>query len=233
GLSDRLIDDALLGHVEKFSDYQLDVAAMSAAADDLGCPRRRFLLAHSLGGCIVLRALHEGLPVKAATFSAPMWGMLVAPSIRPLAGPVIRAMNKLGKGTTRAPGTDADTYVKIAPFQDNTLTTDPDMFSYMQRQAAAHSEIVLARPPVNWVQQAFAETATLQNMSPPNYPVPTVIGQNERIVNSAVTLSLMAKWKRSQLKTIPDAEHELMMELPKIRSAFFTEMDAQFFNNSR
>jgi lysophospholipase len=233
GLADRLIEDTYLGHVESFADYQLDIEAMNTAADNLGCPRPRFLMAHSMGGAIGLRALHEGLPVKAAAFSAPMWGMLVAPAVRPIAGPALRILSKVGKGHMRAPGTDAETYLKLAPFADNTLTSDADMYAYMQDQAAKHPELTLAGPTVHWAQQAFDECAVLQKMAPPIYPVITYIGGNERIVDSNVTKSIMKDWKRGILKSVPGAEHEIIMEKPKSRAAFFSAADALFFNNSR
>jgi len=233
GLADRLIDDALLGHVNDFADYQLDVTAMNTAADDLGCPRPRFLMAHSMGGCIGLRALHEGLPVKAVAFSAPMWGMSVAPALRPIAAPLVRIMAKFGKGNMRAPGTDADAYLKIAGFDDNTLTSDADMYAYMQRQALAHPEMTLAGPTVTWVKHSFRETAALQKMAAPNMAAVTFIGGNERIVDSEGTKRLMAGWKRGTLKSVAGAEHEIIMEKPKIRAAFFAAADALFFNHSR
>ena len=33
------------------------------------------LLAHSMGGCIGLRAVIEGMPVAACVFTGPMWGI--------------------------------------------------------------------------------------------------------------------------------------------------------------
>jgi len=85
GLADRMLDDARSGHVEAFEDYQKDVNAMLAAAETLNLPKPYFLLAHSMGGAIGLRALHQGLPVQAACFTAPMWGIGLAPHLRPLA----------------------------------------------------------------------------------------------------------------------------------------------------
>ena len=57
GLSDRLLSDRLIGHVRRFSDYQRDVQTLMAAARALDLPKPYFLLAHSMGGCIALRAL--------------------------------------------------------------------------------------------------------------------------------------------------------------------------------
>lgn len=39
GLADRLLPDTMLGHVGRFADYQLDVLAMTRAAEALGLPR--------------------------------------------------------------------------------------------------------------------------------------------------------------------------------------------------
>ena len=84
GMSDRIARDARLGHVGKFPDYQRDVAEVIAAASELDLPRPWHLLAHSMGGCIGLRALIEGLAVDRALFSAPMWGIKLPPLARPL-----------------------------------------------------------------------------------------------------------------------------------------------------
>ena len=67
-------------------DYQRDVAAVMALARAEALARPPFhLVSHSMGGAIGLRALHDGLPVRAAVFSAPMWGIRMHPALRPLA----------------------------------------------------------------------------------------------------------------------------------------------------
>ena len=65
GLSDRVSEDRNTIHVDRFSDYQKDVAAMVRAAESLQLPQPWFLIGTSLGGCIGLRALAEGLPMAA------------------------------------------------------------------------------------------------------------------------------------------------------------------------
>ena len=78
GLADRLLDERRIGHVGEFHDYQKDVAVMLKAARRLDLPKPYFLLAHSMGGAIGLRSVYEDLPVQAAAFSAPMWGIKIA-----------------------------------------------------------------------------------------------------------------------------------------------------------
>ena len=54
GIADRLVSDAMAGHVLDFNDYQRDVAAMISAARELDLPKPWHLLAHSMGavsGC--------------------------------------------------------------------------------------------------------------------------------------------------------------------------------------
>ncbi len=221
GLADRLADDAMLGHVDSFSDYQLDIAAMTNVADTLNCPGPRFLMTHSMGGCIGLRALHNGLEVNAAAFSGPMWGLAMAPHIRPVAGPLSWFMDALGKGKTFAPGTIAETYVKTAPFEDNMLTTDADMYAYMQRQAKAHPEMTLGGPSLSWLHEALVETAALVQNKPPPTPCVTFLGGAERIVDARPVHKVMAQWQGGHLEIVPNAEHEIIMENPETRAAFF------------
>lgn len=72
GLSDRLSEDRLIGHVNRFSDYQRDVAAMINAAKKLALPKPWYLIGHSMGACIGLRAVIEGLPITTCAFTSPM-----------------------------------------------------------------------------------------------------------------------------------------------------------------
>ena len=61
GLSDRPLPTYDVGHVDSFDAYQRDVAAFCVALDTLNIKRPWFMLAHSMGGTIGLRALYNGL----------------------------------------------------------------------------------------------------------------------------------------------------------------------------
>jgi len=98
GLSDRLIDDKMSGHVLNFGDYQHDLAAMTDAATRLGLTRPWHLLAHSMGGGIGLRAAMQGLPVASCIFSGPMWGIRMSGALRPVAWSPSWGGRQLGMG---------------------------------------------------------------------------------------------------------------------------------------
>ncbi len=228
GLADRLADDAMLGHVERFSDYQRDVRAMVAAARGLDLPQPFFLLAHSMGGCIGLRALHEGLPVAASVFSGPMWGIAIAPVSRVFATLSARLAVALGHGTRYAPTTGPKTYVLDARFEDNQLTTDREMWDYMVAQARAHPDLTLGGPSMRWFHEALAETADLVRTPPPGGPAHCFLGGDERIVDPAPVHRVMGRWTGARFETVPGAQHEIMMEGPETRAAFLAATDALF-----
>ena len=220
GLADRLLSNPLVGHVARFSDYQHDVRAVVAAAETLALAKPWFLLAHSMGGCIGLRALLNRLPVQAAAFSAPMWGIGIKPHLRPGAWVISTVAPKLGYGAAYAPGTGPQTYVLDAPFADNTLTTDPDMYAYMQRQVRGCPELALGGPSMVWLNEALREMRALRAGPLPVTPTLVGLGRLERVVDPMAVRAVMARWTAAELLVFDGAEHELVMEQPATRLRF-------------
>ncbi|MFP4305223.1 MAG: alpha/beta fold hydrolase [Rhodosalinus sp.] len=217
GLSDRLIEGPLTGHVHAFADYQRDVAAMVAAARALEFPEPFHLLGHSMGGAIGLRALMDGLGVRSAAFTAPMWGILMAPHLRPAAWALSWGSRRTRLGYRIAPGAVIECYAANAPFEDNTLTTCPDNFAYMQRQLIEHPELQLGGPSLIWLYEALVECRAIVRAEPPRHPCVTWLGTRERIVDPGPIRARMARWPGGRLEQVADAEHELLMEREAIR----------------
>jgi lysophospholipase len=231
GLSDRLLADPLPGHVVAFADYQKDVAALLALAQALALPRPWQLLAHSMGGAIGLRALQNGLPVAAAAFSAPMWGIQIPAWKRPVAR-IVTALNcALGRGASYAPESGPVPYVQEAPFADNMLTTDPAMFAFQQEHLAAVPALALAGPTMRWLREALAECRALSRIPSPGLPALATLGSNERIVDPAAIRARVARWPGARLLQFDGGEHEVMMETPPRRAAFYAAVAALFDAN--
>lgn len=221
GLADRMLDDPTIGHVGKFGDYQLDLAALVALAAALGLPEPYFLIAHSMGGCIGLRALHDDRPFKSAVFTGPMWGIAANPLLRPVGWTVSRLSHSLGLATARVPTTSAETYVLATPFKGNMLTSDEDMWDYMRRQTEQIAGLDLAGPSLQWLHEALLETRALRRLGPTRHPVITYLGGNERIVDRQAVRRLMARWPNGRLEVCPGCEHEIMMEGAAQRKTLF------------
>lgn len=220
GLGDRMLANRDIGHVGEFLDYQYDVKAVMAAVEELGLPKPYYLMAHSMGGCIGLRALMNGMPVKAAGFSAPMWGLAPSPMV-PVAWILSTALRPIGLGDMRAPTTPEITYVLSAEFEDNTLTTDLEMWEYMRHQVTLYSDLALGGPSVRWLNEALHEMLALSKMPAPDVPCITFLGANERIVSPERIKTRMPRWNAGALEVIDGAEHEVMMEREEVRSFVF------------
>ncbi len=228
GLSDRLLPDRRRGHVDRFSDYQMDVDVMAELACELALPEPWHLIAHSMGGCIGLRALINGLNMSRAVFSAPMWGIKMPAHYRPLAHvlpPIARALRVQNRYALTA---KPSSYIAETPFNENVLTHDPKTFAWMQSHAASVEEFAIGGPTIQWVGDAVQEVQALFRSPRPTIPVITYLGTEEAIVTPEAIRRMHANWPESELRIIEGARHEMMMEIEQIRSRFFRETLAFF-----
>jgi lysophospholipase len=228
GLADRMADDRRMGHVGKFTDYQKDVAAVMAHVEGLGLPAPYYLVAHSMGGCIGLRALMEGLPVSAAAFSAPMWGIGLSPVVRPGAWVISSIARTFGKDTVFAPGQPPETYVLREEFDINTLTRDREMWDRLVNQMQTYPDLSLGGPSIRWLGESLREMLHLSSRPSPKTPTVTFLGTAEDIVDPQRIKDRMAKWSNGTLHMIEKAEHEVMHEIPATRAFVFDKMIAHF-----
>ncbi|MCH2163390.1 MAG: alpha/beta hydrolase [Marinovum sp.] len=228
GIADRLHNDPRAGHVGDFDDYQRDVRAYLEHVRSLGMPEPYYMLAHSMGGCIGLRALYKGLPVDAVAFTAPMWGIGLHPVLRPTAWVVGWTSQQLGLAHLYAPSTGPESYVASAPYEDNTLTTDPTMFTFMKDQVTERPDLQLGGPSIHWLREALVECNTLARMPSPDLSCLTFLGRQERIVHPRRILDRMAAWPNGTLQMIENAEHEVLMERPAVRALIFEQLADHF-----
>ncbi|PTQ71319.1 alpha/beta hydrolase [Celeribacter persicus] len=232
GLADRLLKDRRIGHVEDFKDYQKDLDAVIELAEEKAMPKPWFLIGHSMGGAIGVRALIEGKPFKAAGFSAPMWGIGLSAWQKLLVRFVSPVLNTLGLQNMRAPGTRPESYMVWHGFPDNLLTSDRDMFDYMTRQVVEHPDLSLGGPSSRWVTQAIAENDWAFEQTLPEVPGLCFLGLDEKIVNTAAVRDFAARWPSCELVEVPGGRHEIPMENPAIRELFYDRLAALFSGQS-
>ena len=228
GLATRLHDNPAIGHVGHFTDYQMDVAAVMAHLREMGVPEPYYLLAHSMGGCIGLRALYDGLPVAAAAFTAPMWGILMAPALRPIAWTLSSVSRPFGFSHVFAPGQVPEPYITRVTYDENHLTSDEPTFNWLREHLKQVPGLGLGGASLNWLNQALIEMRHLRGMASPDLPCVTFLGTEEDIVDPAAIRERMARWPDGRLVTFSNAQHELQMERPEFTSAIFRELDGHF-----
>src|SRR3569833_1419719 len=104
GLSDRALCDRRKGYVRNFSQYAMDLDTIMEQVVLPDCPPPYFVLGHSMGGAIAIRACHDGRRwFDRVVLSAPM---LALPPRRfaGMAGPMARVMRMVGRGSAYVPG---------------------------------------------------------------------------------------------------------------------------------
>lgn len=217
GLSDRLLEDAAVGHIGRFADYQMDIAALTGWAEAIGAPRPWHLLGHSMGGAIGLRALVSGLAVERAVFSAPMWGIKLNMLVRAVAWGLSHITHLSGLGERLAPSTGRTPYPLTADPSDNLLTHDPDMLAWMRTQLEADPRLGLGGPSLTWLREALLECRALQEIADPGRPTLTLLGSREAIVDPDAIRRLTARWPDARLELFAGGAHEVLMERPHLR----------------
>lgn len=233
GLADRLIEDRRVGHVVRFADYQEDVKAVMELVEDLDVPRPLYLLGHSMGGAIGLRAAMDGLEIAACTFTGPMWGIFMRPMIRPMGWALPRVAMMLGMGTRLPPGTRYEPYVLANPFENNMLTTDDEMYRMMQSQLESVPDLALGGPSLVWLREGLTECVALTTRPSPDLPCLTFLGENERIIDTAAVAARMQRWPKGRLEIVKGAEHEVLMEGPAIRGRVLDQIADLFENGAQ
>jgi len=228
GLADRLLEDPRVGHVERFPDYQMDVRATLDLAAELDLPKPWYVIGHSMGGAIGLRAVLETDCFAACAFTGPMWGIFFTPIMKPLSRLTAYWGPRIGLGEKTPPTTSLESYVASQPFEGNVLTRDPEMYQMMKDQLAAHPELALGAPSTIWLREALDECAWLMKQTAPATPTLTFLGSHEQIVDRKAVRARMANWPGGTLVEIPDGEHEVMMEAPDVRGPVFEQLTAHF-----
>jgi lysophospholipase len=224
GLSDRLDEDQTLGHVADFYHYQLDVAEMLSVANEMSLPRKRYILAHSMGGAIALRSLHESLIVHKVIFSAPFWDAYMSAGLRAYANVVTAFAPSIGLASARTPTTSSGAYVELFPFEGNALTNDEDSYAWQQRQVSRYPELSIGGPSLGWLAEALKETRYFQLIDMALPDCLCFLGTNEKIVSSKAIYRIMKKWKNGELVVIEGAQHEVLLETPEVLEQVWTKI---------
>lgn len=214
GLSDRPDSRRDRGYVENFGEFQDDIESVLAVPEIAALNGPRYMFAHSMGGCIGLRSLVNGMDFAGAVFSAPMWGL---PGPKG-AGHVLSTVNFFGKpfGAHKSlvPGTKPTFYVQVAEFEGNELTTDADHYAMFRTQLNANPELGLGGPTMHWAAEALKEMAALKVATAPKTPMLVFLGGEEVVIDSTAITSRMSSLPNGHLEVLPNVRHEIWMETP-------------------
>ncbi|ACB97193.1 alpha/beta fold hydrolase [Beijerinckia indica] len=227
GLSQRLLRNRSKGHVDDFKSYRKDLDAFEQQVLAPFCPKPWFALAHSMGGTILLDQAHDGAsPFTRMVLCAPMIALKRLSFPRGMRF-LTEFLHKSGFGRAGVPFRYARAAAR-EPFSKNVLTSDPVRFSRFTSVIAAAPELAVGVPTIGWVHAAFR---LMHKLAKPDFaarvttPVLIFVAGDDRVIDSRSVELFASRLKTGHCLTIPNAQHEILMEQDCYREQFWAAFD--------
>lgn len=225
--------DGVTGHI---GDYHV-------WSDDLGAfwnewsrarPTPHVIVAHSMGGQILLGALAQGLVrPDAAVFTGPMFGLRPDWLPRCLSHLFARAMVAL-RGATAPAWRGAERPDRARSDRFELLTHDRDRYADETWWRKHRPQLALGSPSWGWIERSFAsmaETGRRGVLEAVNTPILIVATSADRLVSWRAIRKIAARLPNARLVVYgEDARHEILREADAVREAALAEID-RFLDN--
>ena len=227
GASDRALKNSHKGHIDSFESYLADLTWFFNTI--LGPSNiETFLLAHSMGGHITLRAILEGrIQPHRCILSAPIIDLPMQGFSRYAITGLCRLMNTIGLGGRQVVGT-GDYDPSSVHFDGNPLTSDRQRFEAIHAAIAANPKVPIGGPTFGWLDAAFRSVLVLRNLSqrsPPTCPILLFTAMADTVVSVTAQTAISAALPNCEQVQIADARHEILHENDAIRQQFWDAFD--------
>jgi lysophospholipase len=228
GRSPRLLPDPLKVHARDFCEYDADIAALMDFAAPHAGGHRPMALAHSMGGHMLLRALHDAPEdFSCAVLSAPMASIETR-------GVPMAIVGRAAEGMARHHAEDFVWGVNMRDpltdrFDGNPVTSDAARWQRTQDFIVSHPDIRLVGPTWGWLAAAWH---SMRAMADPRWAAKTttpilICGAGaDRICPVGDAALLARSLPCGEYVEINGARHEILMERDAIRADFWRSFDA-------
>ena len=228
GHSSRQLPDRRRGHVESFSDFEIDVDTFMQRVVVPNCPPPYFALAHSMGGAVLLRVAHSGKRwFERTVVVAPMIDFPRARASLPLRI-LMRALRLAGFGTSYVPGSNVDR-ARASGFPGNPLTSDAARYARNAGIVEADPALGIGSPTVAWLDAAFDTMVAFRAADYPSQIDQTILmvaAGGDTIVSGAAIKGFAARLPAGSYRLIEGARHEILQEQDSYRWQFWAAFDA-------
>ena len=227
GLSTRALPEPLKGHVRDFSEFDADLSAvMNRIVREHGT-KPYLALAHSMGGNILLRYLHDNPhEFDRAVLTAPMLAVKTKPYPSWFARSMAVCSTAAGQHNAFVfGGAKQDPFKQV--FETNGVTSDVTRFERQMACLNADPRLALGAPTFGWLEAAYRSmklVASEEFAHAIETPVLLIGAAHDQLVHPGADLTLITRIKRGMYVMLK-AEHEIMMERDEIRRAFWACFD--------
>jgi lysophospholipase len=228
GLSHREGHHLARGHIADFDHYLQDLKRALGHLEQQGQGGPLIMLAHSMGGNLGLRLLHDRPRLfVAAVMTAPMFDINLKRVPPVIARGLGRAAIGLGGALWYAPG-QRDFRLERCRFAGNPLTSSPARFERFRQALADRPELRLGGVTFGWLHAALRSIAITRK---PGYleaigtPILVCQAGLERVVANRAQNEFVARLPAARLLRFDGARHEILLEADAIRNAFLEGFD--------
>lgn len=234
GGSPRLQKDAYRSNVPDFRLYDEDLLSFMQQVVLPDYPQPYYLLAHSMGGCVALRALQRHGWFERAVLVSPMLDVNTGRWPKPVAHFIAHGLRLMGFGDFLAPGRPTR---PLGPddFPGNDLTGCRMRYDRDQRTLAQNPALGIGGATIGWLSGAFRAMRQLKRLPRESTLVtPTLIVSAglERVTVTEACRDFARRVINCSFVLIREARHEILMEKDDVRAQFWAAFKS-FISPSR
>jgi lysophospholipase len=220
GGSGRLLSDPNVGHIDDFAIWIADLKAFWSEWK-ASTPAPHSILAHSMGGHLVMRALAEhAVDPDALALSAPMLGIQTMGMPAAVHHAIVRLLTKMGK-PERAAWKEGEKPGSPLNVRSNILTHDAERYADEIFWWQTRPEVKLGPPSWHWVERAVASTRDLAApgvLESITTPILLMATTADRLVDTKRAIRDAERLPNAELLLFGnEAAHELLREANPVR----------------
>jgi lysophospholipase len=228
GLSDRMLADRTRGYVRTYAQYVADLKLFLDEIVKPNCKDTLILLAHSMGGAVVLQYLRRRHhDIHKAILLSPMIGFQTNPLPHAIAKGYCRLQVKLGKAHCNVPSLRRNDSFRQS-FSGNLLTHDRTRFNRVRQLLRDNPQLAIVGVTYGWLAASFDAIDAIQK---PGFakgiqtPILVVTAGKDRVVSNTATRRFVAQLPGAQSLCIAGANHEILQERDEMRAQFWLAFD--------
>jgi lysophospholipase len=219
------------GYVETYDDYLKDLDHFIQSIMTPNARGPYYLLAHSMGGHLGLRYLHDhGDLFKQTILTAPLIDIAMPSFLKTVLKVYVRGVVLLGLGDNYVPGA-GDSNPQGNLFENNKLTSDRRRFQRTNRQLIETPGLALGGVTHQWLHATFQSIDRLLKvgfLEKIETSILMVAAGKDRVVSNKAQETINVRLPLCRLALLEKSKHEILVEADDIRGRFWKIFDDFF-----
>ena len=222
GLSEKEKKFSNFGHVNDFSEYQIDLESVLNYYNVNKILGKKILVCHSTGCLIGLRFLqNEGFSFDKAIFLAPLWG---GSFYQKIVSKLCILLKKIGIKKINLTYNLNKPYILNTNLEKNCLTSDFENFKKLQDNIKKNPQLNVGPPTLSWIASAASEIINLRPKMKLEIPSLIFFGEKDIIISYKDIKKKLDK-ELNNIFIIKEGRHELLIEKREIVDFVWKKID--------